>query len=153
MSSDILREPFSVEVIIYSKHEKNIEYLLFKRTESRGNNWHYLTGGMKRGESPTSAAIREIVEETGFTDYKLLRYIDHVRCFDIDESIRNKFRGNPNKCYGFCLIVEVDKSEPNLNDEHEDYHWYNYDIARSLLKYEGSKHFFDIAHQLIIGLE
>lgn len=149
----MLREPYSVEVLIYSRHEKNIEYLLLKRTKDRGDNWHYLTGGMKRGEAPTLTTIREVLEETGFIEYKLLKYINHVRCFDIDEAIRYKFRANPNKCFGFCFIIEIKKQEPSLNDEHEDYQWYDYNMARSLLKYEGSKQFLDIAHQIIIGLE
>ena len=47
------------------------EILLFERADSLG--WQFPQGGVKQGESPEQALMRELEEETGTEKFKILR--------------------------------------------------------------------------------
>lgn len=146
-----LREAFSVEVVIYRISANNkIEYLMFKRDESRGSFWNYLTGGIKRGEMPVYAAIREIQEESQLP-IESIKFCNYVRSFNIDKKVRKAFRECVNKCYGFCYIAKTGQVNPILNEEHVDYRWCTFCEAISLLKYEGTKDFLRFCNTKLIG--
>jgi len=59
----------NVHAIVFDPKEK--KYLILRNKE---HNWDTVViGGIEKGESPTEAAIREIKEETGYTNLKYIK--------------------------------------------------------------------------------
>src|SRR5437773_1922666 len=56
-----------VEVHVFRRRGKRLEMLLVRRSPHRSlaGVWQPVTGGIERGESALSAAVREVQEETG----------------------------------------------------------------------------------------
>ncbi len=53
--------------------------------------WQSVTGSLNAGETHAQAAVRELEEETGFTDDGLLEYTGVSRQFAIDPRWRHRF--------------------------------------------------------------
>lgn len=64
-------------------HTLDGEVLLLKRTFPF-EFWQSVTGSLEPGEQPADAALRELGEETGLADARLLHDTGNVRSFEID---------------------------------------------------------------------
>ena len=113
-----------------SKIANNEYFLLLKG--SRGGSWNFVKGHKEKNESDYDTLRREIYEETGISDYKILSYLD---------KIEYEFTKN-----GFKVKKEVKFYYANttthtviLSKEHMDYIWLKYRQARRLISFYESK--------------
>lgn len=106
-------------VLIYCPTTKRV--LLVKRSSELDcpNMWALISGGIEENETPLRSIKREIVEELQFDPNKIFYRFIEV------ESKHNVF-------YYFQGIVD-EEFTPILNDENEDYGWFNEDSLPSPL--------------------
>jgi len=137
----MLNRTMQVEIIVFKIIDKEILFLLLKRTEPRGGFWQPITGGVHEGEGLIQAANRELQEETGISQY--LRIIDKVHYFEFELKDYGRL-----KEYVFGVEVASDVNV-NLSPEHTDMKWCSLDEAMSLLKYESNKTGFKKLYSLL----
>ncbi|MGB5834725.1 MAG: dihydroneopterin triphosphate diphosphatase [Thiohalocapsa sp.] len=109
------KRPISVLVVIFTAAG---EYLLMNRTRPEGF-WQSVTGSLLLGESPRSAALRELKEETGLLGAARLVDLRQSRLFPIIKAWRARY-GNGvcfNREHWFALplahrrIIRLDPAE------------------------------------------
>ena len=81
------RRPESVLVVVYTD---DAQVLLLRRRQPF-DFWQSVTGSLKKGESHSDAAARELREETGYTSEGKLLFSDVSRHFEIDPRWRDRF--------------------------------------------------------------
>ena len=140
-SARSLRVPRQVLVYLY-RRGLSLEFLLLKRTEQWGGFWQGVTGAPEWEESDVEGAVREVLEETGFSisdDITAIgvRY-EISRESDLDGDRWEQLYGPdverlPEEVYVAELPVGA---EPRLADyEHDDFRWCSFDEALELLKW------------------
>lgn len=120
-----MRLPIQAEVIVYRDGPVR-EFLMLKRPEERGGFWQPVTGGVENGERVEDAAMRELLEETGFSD-PLERH-DFIFEFQFFAD------GKAATEYVFAVKMPSD-AEPELT-EHEEHKWCSLDEAQDLVPRE-----------------
>ena len=100
----------------------NKDRLVFvgKRIDSNLNAWQMPQGGIEKGESPRNAGLREMKEEIGTNNVKLIGEIDNWLNYDIPQKLSSKlwngkYRGQTQKWLAFQFLGSDD--EININTE------------------------------------
>lgn len=120
-----MRLPLQAEVIVYRDGPVR-EFLMLKRPESRGGFWQPVTGGVENGERVEEAAMRELREETGFTEFEERHdFVFEFQFFDDGKAATE-----------YVFAVKVPSGlEPTLT-EHEEHRWCSLDEAQDLVPRE-----------------
>jgi len=120
-----------VEVIVFTKKEGEIFFLLLKRNPKKGGFWQSITGNVRVDESFEEAATRELKEEIGI--FNVLSFVDIGYSFEFFDDNRQQHE----KVFG----AEVDsESSVILSSEHTEFVWVKKDQALNhYLKYPGNK--------------
>ena len=115
------RRPESVLVLVYSLDG---QVLLLER-RAPFEFWQSVTGSLGHGESPSSAAARELREETGFAERSRLRYSGVARQFTIDPRWRDRYPEGivENVEYEWHYVVDAPCDVCLADDEHSAYRW------------------------------
>lgn len=130
----------SVAAIIFRKGRGVKKYLLLKR-RLNWKGWEFMKGGCKLFESEDNCLVREVQEETGFsellfekTDYKY--QFKYQKIFMKDNRL---FSGAKNSVY----LVEVFSSRVKLDKkEHEGFKWVSKKDVLKLLTWNDQKEMF-----------
>ena len=118
-----------IDVYPYCRRGKNVEFLLFKRSEEviYAGQWRMIGGKVEKGETASEAALRELREESGLQP-KLFWAVPSVNQFYDHHTDTVK------KIPAFA--AEVDReSEIELNHEHLDYRWVSDDKAEEYISW------------------
>lgn len=132
------RAPFQILVFLRRVSDRGFEYLLLKRADM--GVWQGVAGGGEENETPTEAAIRETLEETGvhvssivdLDSVEMLSVLDVAGCYRWGNSV--EFIPE----YAFCADVSVDISI-RISGEHTECRWCNLEQALNLLEWESNK--------------
>jgi len=115
----LFKRPESVLVVVYTIQ---LDVLLISRRTPAGF-WQSVTGSLEVGESPTAAAQRELLEETGITQ----EVVDHgvQRVFPIRSAWRKRYAPNvtENREHEFSVQLP-ERCEVTLDSaEHTEFQW------------------------------
>ena len=120
-------------VFIFKKTIRGYEFLILRRPEEHGDIWQPVTGHVEKGEDFLEAAKREVLEETGISQF--IRSIDPD--IVINFSSPETHKSYKEKVFGFEVSPEVEDIQ--LSDEHRSFSWVNCDTAMALLYWDNNK--------------
>lgn len=100
---------------------------------------------MEKGETDLEAALREIEEETGFSD------VDVVPDFAEEITWFYQRSGKTVRKTAVYFLVEAFEETVTLSWEHEDFDWLPIDEAASRATYKGAKTILRKADALLTG--
>ena len=112
----------NAKAIIYNKGLNRL--LLLKRCDSDdvgAGTWENVGGNFEDGETPEEALCREVREETGITDYKIIKIAYAVI---LDNELPDLL---------IVYLCETETEEIKLSFEHQDYVWADEAMCRELL--------------------
>jgi len=128
---------FSAGAIIYRKEKEGFLFLLIY--SGRNKIWGFPKGHIESDEIEKDAASREIKEETGIAD---MRLIDGFREEDIYQAVSNRgpHKGNAIEKHSIYFLCET-KSKDAVVDATEitDYKWLSAIEAEKLLVFDSLK--------------
>ena len=134
-----MRQP--IQVLVYPVRGTNSgrEYLMLRRTASRGGFWQGVTGGVEEGEEVLEAAKRELAEETGFILSGIQR-IDYAYRFPVADEWRDLYAEDVKEITEYVFVAYVDgQPDPILDPrEHDTWEWCSFDRALALLTWPGN---------------
>jgi 8-oxo-dGTP pyrophosphatase MutT (NUDIX family) len=126
-------EERSAGAIIFRRDKddkKKIYYLLLKYGSSH---WGFAKGNIEENEKPKETTIREIEEETGLNDIKLVN--------DFSELIEYYYYRDGSKIHKTVqfFLGKTDSKDVKISYEHEDYKWVPLNEAINLLSFKNSQ--------------
>lgn len=132
-----MRLPITIEVIVYRQKTGNYEFLLLKRSMSRGSFWQFLTGGMEdTDESQLDCAFRELKEELGLNKNGVRAVIEKMPNFTFEAIIHGEKTIVKDYVFGFLINDDI---KIKLSDEHEEAKFLPKNECLKKLKFENNK--------------
>lgn len=144
-----MRTQRSAGFVIYKKEGRGIRYLLLHHGSRY---WNFPKGRLEEGEDDMTSAKRELEEETGLTDFRILEgYVDEYK-YDFDVTIEN---GTREKIYKTAVfyIAEVTDDKIEISDEHVDFGWFDYETSLKRMYYQAGQNLLKRAHKFILSQE
>ena len=135
------RAPFQVLVILYRKTKNAVEYCVFERADPPGQ-LQFVAGGGEDDETHMQAAIRELREETGITDAKMmpLKSVTSIPSEIFTAEMRKHWEKDRYIIPEYAFGAEVGCADKiTLSDEHVAYKWLTFIQAKAALKWDGNK--------------
>lgn len=127
-------------VVYYRPNAKTIEILLLHYPEGH---WGFPKGHVEEGEEEQETALRELEEETGIANIKL---IDGFR-----EKMHYFFtkKGETVSKVVYFFLAQVDSKEVTISYEHQNYVWLPIDEALDRLTFENAQEILKKAAQFL----
>ena len=130
---------FSIAVTAIIENERN-EILLIKRNPNSEypNYWEDVGGRLKQSEIPEDGLRREIKEETGLSEIKI------VKPLTIFHTFRNGIRKAENELIGIAYWCKTKATEVKISDEHTEFKWLPVEEAIKLTEHPALKKYIQI---------
>ena len=112
------------------------EFLIIQHsTESNElkGHWDFPKGHVEDNESELETAVRELQEETGIDDFKLIENFRQKITYDVHKNNAVK----PKEVIFF--LAESSTKLIHLSSEHQNYRWLTFDLAYDRLTYSNAK--------------
>jgi 8-oxo-dGTP pyrophosphatase MutT (NUDIX family) len=123
---------------------------LFLLVHHKGNHWSFPKGHKKEGETDLETAKRELFEETGIKECKILDmpFIEEKYTFELKDKIYDKTN------YYYIGIVTDKKTDTprEFRYEIEDMRWLSYSEAMKLITFRTAKEILKQVFQLLTKL-
>lgn len=128
----------SVGAIIY-RLENNVPYYLLLHYHS--GHWEFARGHGEKGESEKTTAKREIKEETGLSDFKIMPGFREYSKFFFKKTYNLPESEKKKAPWVFKLVVlylaETKNKDVKISHEHKGYAWLPYEEASKKLMKNG----------------
>lgn len=119
--------------MVFRKHQDGVEFLLIEDLKGR---WSVPKGHVEAGETLEQTALREIGEETGLKNTRIVEKLDKVHFF-------YRFEGRLIFMTTFIYLIEaIDPDEPVVVEESEGIvgaRWFPAAKAQQILEYKDLK--------------
>lgn len=128
-------------VVFYDAGDNTPVYLLMS---NRKGYWEFPKGHVDEGETDEEAAIREVMEETGLKDIRIIPGFKF--------KIRYTYSKNGKK-YPKEVVFFLMKAEPKpveISEEHTAYVWLPYDEAINKISYNNARKVLKKAHEFLL---
>jgi bis(5'-nucleosidyl)-tetraphosphatase len=133
-------EATSSGAILFRDTRGRREYLLLK---SRPGDWEFPKGGVEGTEELQQTAIREVTEEAGITDFRLIdgfrreyNYVFQAGGKTIHKTVH-------------LFLAESNEASAELSHEHRDHQWRDYEQAINTITQDGPRDIFREAHDFL----
>jgi 8-oxo-dGTP pyrophosphatase MutT (NUDIX family) len=149
----------SAGAIIFRKDSGNIYYLLlhYPSKNRRGGHWEFAKGHVEEGESDEETVRREIFEETGIGDLKILPgFKQHIKYFfrQYRENITEEDKKKGKSPWIFKLVTffaaETKIKDIKISHEHTGFLWLPIEEAIKKTTFKNSKRLLKEANNFII---
>jgi 8-oxo-dGTP pyrophosphatase MutT (NUDIX family) len=130
----------SAGAILYRDTRGRKEYLLLK---SRPGDWEFPKGGVEGSEELQQTAIREVKEEAGIDDFRLLDG------FRDDYSYVFEANGKTIHKTVHLFIAKSFEANAELSHEHRDLQWRDYEQAINTITQDGPRDILKDAHEFL----
>jgi len=140
-----------------ARNERSAGFVLFRiGSEGRreyllldyGRHWDFAKGHLEKGEDDLAAAKRELREETGLSDIKIIEDFRH----EITYFFRDRKKGLIRKTVVFFLGQTSAADEMVvLSDEHEGFAFVSFDAAIRQTTYANARQVLRLAEEKLAG--
>lgn len=143
----------SVGVIVFRKVEDKIEYLLL---HYRHGHWDFSKGHTGKGETEEETMRRELKEETGIEEIKIMPgFSKKIRFFykaKDDEYARRKKKGEKTLIFKKVVfyLAETQTKEVKISSEHIGFEWLEFKKAFERTTYRGPKRILKKADRYLL---
>ncbi|SRR3989338_8603354 len=132
--------------------ENGKPYYLILRYHS--GHWEFAKGHIEEGESNEETVKREIEEETGIKEIKIIHgFKEYVKYF-FKASYGLKGEEKKKAPWIFKLVVfylaQTKETEVKISEEHKDFAWLPYENALKKLTYKNAKEILKKAHNYLL---
>ena len=144
-----MKEPRSVQVVVYRDTPEGREYLvLLRRRKGSADFWQPVSGSLEPGETFLDAALREVREETGIEAVHDLRGIGLVGSFRIAPAWRDLYAPDVTHNLQVGFAARVATADVRIDArEHAEYRWEPHERARALMFYEPNRRALDLVER------
>ena len=141
----MLREK-TIGIIIFKREGQSIRYLLLHHG---GEYWNFPKGRQEKDETEIESALRELQEETGISDIKIIEGFRDEYDYDFDSEVRS---GERKKVYKTAIFFlgEVKDQTVKISDEHLDFGWFDFDTALKRMFYQEGQNSLKRAKQFLL---
>jgi len=149
----------SAGAIIFRKEAGNIYYLLlhYPAINRKGGHWEFAKGHIEEGEDYEQTVRREVAEETGLKDIKIMPgFKEHIKYF-FKQKKDFKTRQDKKSAWIFKLVTffvaEAKTKDVKISPEHTGFVWLPFDEAVKKTTYKNSKELLTKANDFIVKLK
>ena len=130
----------SCGAVVFKRQKDSAKYLIL---HYGAGHWDFPKGKQEKNENEEQTAIREIREETGIEDIKLLD--------GFKETIKYFFKKGEETIYKEVVffLAETHSQEVTLSSEHIGYAWLSYEHAYKKLTFNNSKELLEKANHFL----
>ncbi len=127
------------EIVVVVRREG--ELLVLRRAPERLGYWSLVAGGLEPEETPTVAAQRELLEETGLTaEVRELPVALSYSLLEDPPAIRARYAPGVETVTVHAFVADAPAGwEPTLDAEHDIHRWCDLDDALELMVYETTR--------------
>ena len=134
----IMKYRKGIGAIIFRETSEGTRFLIFHRTKN-WQGWELLKGGIQEGESSLNSLKREIMEETGIKDYKIIKSTIKTIKYDWPEFFAKDHKLYTGAEHEFFLVKTDQKDVIIDKNEHDNFKWVDQEEALKLLTYNNHK--------------
>lgn len=142
----------SAGAIIYIMKNNEPHYLLLHYPSKH---WEFAKGHIEKGEKPEQAAIREIKEETGIEDLRILPEFKEYSKYFFRKSYGLKGEAKKKAPWVFKLVLfllaETKTETVKISKEHIGFIWLPFELAVKKVTYKNAKELLKKANEFIIS--
>jgi len=137
----------SAGAIIFRKEKGKIFYLLLHYPgashRAKKDYWDFPKGHVEKGEKEIETVKREVFEETGLKDIKILD--------GFKETIKYFFKWQGKNVLKFVTfyLAETKEKEVKISFEHIGYEWLPFEKAKERLSFKNAKEILEKANQFL----
>jgi len=137
-------EATSAGAILFRDTRGRREYLLLK---SRPGDWEFPKGGVEGSEELQQTAIREVSEEAGIDEFRLIN--------GFREEYDYVFQANGKTIHKtvHLFIAHSFEASAELSKEHRDLQWRDYEQALNTITQDGPREILEEAHEFLAELK
>jgi bis(5'-nucleosidyl)-tetraphosphatase len=134
-------EEKSAGAVLYRETDNGRMYLLLRN----GSRWDFPKGGIEKGESELQTVVREVGEETGLKDLKIIPGFRKVIGY-----FYRRDRKSVHKQVVY-LLARTQDDKVKISFEHQGFGWFPYQEALKRASYDNSRVTLTEAEKFILG--
>ena len=136
----MIRETSAGTVLLCNTSGKN-EFLLLNYPQAH---WDFVKGKMEVGETQHETVRREMREETGISNFKLIK--------GFEENVEYNFRFKNEVIHKKVIffLAKTDVKKISLSNEHNDYLWLGYNDALKKITFKNAKNILAKANKFLL---
>ncbi len=125
LSKEKLYRPNVAAVIVSSKYPEQSEIFIAERSDIP-DAWQFPQGGIDEGETPQEALFRELEEEIGTKDVKIIAQYPEWITYEFPEAVRERMKPYIGQKQRYFLVRLNPDAKIDLNTKHPEFCAYRF---------------------------